>query len=57
MNNNLTISVQLDLIKARIEILKLKADDCNWQSYVPKDVKEQLEETLVFINSQLKTEM
>ena len=47
---------RLQLILARIEILKLKANNHDWQCYVPKDVKEQLENTLLEINLELGRE-
>lgn len=45
---------ELQLIRMRIEILKLMADDYTWHCHVPKDVKAQLEETLGRINAELK---
>jgi hypothetical protein len=48
------IKLKIDLIKARIDILKLKANDHDWACYVPEDVKDQLEKTLVEIDQKLK---
>lgn len=45
---------QIQLIVAKVEILKLKADDHSWQCYVPQDVKDQLEVTLTTINKILE---
>lgn len=49
----LSISERIQLVLARVEILKLKADHHNWSCYVPQDVKDQVEETLTEINSLL----
>ena len=45
--------LRLELIKLRVEILKLKANDYDWCCHVPADVKTQLEETLKEINEKL----
>lgn len=42
------------LILAKVEILKLKADDYNWACHTPNDVKEQIEQTLREIDELLK---
>lgn len=44
----------VQLICARVEILKLKADDHTWQCYTPADVRDQLDMTLSQINVILK---
>jgi hypothetical protein len=38
----------------KLEILKLKADDYNWQCHTPKDVREDLERMLTEINKALE---
>ena len=40
------IKTIVELVKAKVEILKLKADDYTWQCYVDNKTKEQLENTL-----------
>lgn len=51
------ISVKrLQLIVTKVEILKLKANDYDWQCMVPRNVKDQLEETLHEINQELEEE-
>jgi len=40
------IKTIVELVKAKVEILKLKADDYTWQCYVDDKTKEQLENTL-----------
>lgn len=47
-------SHRVGLILAKVEILKLKADDYNWQCHVPKEVKDQLEKILSEIDELLK---
>jgi hypothetical protein len=49
----MTASERVQLILARVEILKMKANDHDWQCYVPADVKAQLEATLAEINAEL----
>lgn len=46
-----SITVRVQLILARVEILKLKADDHTWQCYVPENVKYQIDKTLMDIDS------
>lgn len=46
--------MKIDLIKTKVEILKLKANDHDWCCYVPKEVKQQLEEVLIDIDEELK---
>lgn len=48
------IRLQIDLIKARVDILKLKANDHDWACYVPDDVKDKLNQTLLDIDEKLK---
>ena len=48
------MSEKFELIKMKLEILKLKADDYNWQCHTPDDVKQMLEEILEEINQELK---
>jgi hypothetical protein len=47
-------STILELMRMKLEILKLKADDYNWQCHVPKDVRQELEQMLVTINRDLE---
>lgn len=49
-----TMKLRIDLVKARLDILKLKANDHDWSCYVPSDVKISLEKTLVEIDEALK---
>lgn len=51
----LSISERIQLVLARVEILKLKAANggYEWACHVPQDVKDQVEETLTEINSLL----
>lgn len=44
----------VDLTLAKVEILKLKADDYMWGCHVDADTKAQLEEALTSINEQLQ---
>lgn len=44
----------VDLTLAKVEILKLKADDHNWSCYVDEQTKIQIEEALASINEQLQ---
>ena len=53
MNNMENLKMEIDLIKSKVEILKLKADDYNWCCHVPKDVKEELDKTLTKIDRYL----
>lgn len=46
--------LKIDLIKARIDILKLKSNDHDWACYVSDNVKSQLEQTLVEIDKELE---
>ena len=48
-----TIKIVVDLTKAKVDILRLKADDYTWACHVDADTKAQLEATLMDINSQL----
>lgn len=50
----LTVSDRVQLVLARVEILKLKANDHDWSCYVPDDVKVQLEQELLNIDGLLK---
>lgn len=43
------LKLKIDLIKAKVEILKLRADDYNWSCHVHEDVKEELAKTLIEI--------
>jgi hypothetical protein len=47
------IKLIVTLSMARIDILKLKADDYNWQCHTPQNVKEQLENSLLEIDELL----
>jgi hypothetical protein len=47
------LTQKVQLIMAKVEILKLKADDYKWQCYTPEDTKKQLLETLEEINALL----
>lgn len=46
--------LKISLVLARVEILKLKANDHDWQCYVAKDVRESLEGSLIEIDKELK---
>ena len=48
-----TIGLVVELTKAKVDILRLKADGYSWSLIVDDDTKMQLEETLVDINAQL----
>ena len=48
------MKLKIDLIKARVDILKLKADQYEWSCFIPDDVKDSLEETLIEIDEKLK---
>lgn len=50
----MTLTERFTLIKMKLEILKLKADDYNWQCHTPKDVREDLERMLTEINKALE---
>lgn len=43
----------IELLKIKIEILKLKADSYDWVCHVPDNVKNQLNEMLEQINEEL----
>ena len=45
---------RISLILAKVEILKLKADDYAWQCHVPKDVRDELEKALIEIEELLR---
>jgi hypothetical protein len=47
----------IDLIKTRVEILKLKADVYNWQCHTPEKVRFELEKALVEIDARLASEL
>lgn len=47
------IKLIVDLTKAKIDILKLKADDYTWQCHIDEDTKKQLLEVLKQIDCQL----
>ncbi len=49
----MTFETRVQLMMLKVEILKLKADDYNWQTHTPKDVKAELEATLSDINENL----
>lgn len=55
-HNSFTISSvdKIKLVLARVEILKIKADDYTWSCYVPDNVKKQLEESLKEIDGLLE---
>jgi len=42
----ITSSDYVNLIRAKVDILKLKANDYEWQCHTPKKVKEDLEKAL-----------
>lgn len=50
----LTWSDRVNLIRCKVEILTLQADDYNWQCHVPVVVKAELEKTLLEIEELLK---
>lgn len=41
------------LVQAKVEILKIRADDYSWQCYIDKETKEQLLNTLKEIDEEL----
>lgn len=45
---------KIQLLRMKIDILKLKADDHDWQCYVPDNVKLELENALVEIDKALE---
>jgi hypothetical protein len=47
------IRLIVDLTLARVEILKLKANDHDWAVYVPDETKKQLLDTLDNIDKML----
>lgn len=47
------LKLRVDLIKSRVEILKLKANDYEWQCHVPDAAKEGLEKALLDIDQAL----
>lgn len=47
------LRLKIELIRTKVEILKLKADSYEWQCTVPPDVKTQLDEVLAEINAEL----
>lgn len=49
----LELSDFIQLIRAKVDILKLKADSYEWQCTVPVDVKAELEKTLKEIDGAL----
>ncbi len=46
-------SKKLELIKLKVDILKMKADDYNWKVNIPNDVQIELEQILSEINEEL----
>lgn len=52
--HGMPIQTKVDLIRAKIDILKLKANDHDWCCYVPDDVKKSLNATLAEINKELE---
>ncbi len=53
MDENKRLELIVNLTIAKVEILKMKADDYNWQVHVPEESQNQLIETLEEINKQL----
>jgi hypothetical protein len=53
MSGNLFIKFKFDLIRMKVDILKLKADDYTWQCNTPQEVKDELENCLKEINEAL----
>lgn len=49
----MTVTEILTLMKMKLDILKLKADDYTWACHTPQDVKDELERMLVRINKEL----
>lgn len=47
------LKLKIELTKARIDILKMKANDYEWSCFVPNDVKGSLEKSLVEIEQAL----
>lgn len=50
----ISLTEKINLIKMKVDILKLKANDHDWQCYTPPKVKEELEKTLAEIEEMLK---
>jgi len=48
------IKTIVDLTLAKIEILKMKADDYTWQCHIDKNTREKLNATLIKIDSLLE---
>lgn len=46
----MNVNQRFKLIECKLSILKLKADDYNWQCHTPNDVKLELEALLEEIN-------
>ena len=53
MDKNKRLELIVNLTIAKVEILKMQADDYNWQVHVPENSKEQLIKTLEEIDEQL----
>lgn len=50
----LSTETWVELVKIRVEILKMKADESVWSTNTPLAVKEQLDETLKDVNAKLE---
>lgn len=48
--DTLSVEVRVKMLLAQVEIYKLKANDHDWQVYVPDSVKEKLESAIVEID-------
>lgn len=51
----MSIETRVQLILARVELIKLKADDYNWQCHVPPAVKQMVHDTLAEIDRLLSS--
>lgn len=54
MNEKLKLKMKINLIMTKVEILKLKADSYNWACNIEKPVRDELEQTLLEINTELE---
>lgn len=45
---------EIELMRMKLDILKLKANDYGWQCEIPRDTREQLEAMLIRIDQMLQ---
>lgn len=50
----LSLDQKLNLLNMKFKILEMKADHYNWSCHVPQELKDQIEEVLIEINSELE---